>query len=353
MMKFFQIFWASWQKWKIILLEWAIIIVIACGYSFKALLDFNPLQLQQTGEQNGNAVGPLLAEIGVTRYGEIPLWNPFMQTGFPQAGDLLAHFWMPFSTIPVLIWGGINGMKVAVFLEFITAGLGQWYLGQVFGLRGIFRLWSSLTFLLSGGLALLWRLGWCELLLGAAWFPWVFGIFWTALHNKKRLSLVFCAFCVSMVLLSGGGYYPFYLIGCAGIILVVALLTSKGEVRKHMLPRAIGIAALSAGLVGVMLLPLINGYRLTVRIAGPDLSQNGSQPIIYALINYLIATPDWLNANILGTANGWNWFYIGILSIVGFFFLVMAFRNKRYHPALITKIALTSFLFLILSKTES
>ncbi len=349
MMNFFQKLQIFWVKWRFVLLEWAIISVVAYGYSYKALLDFNPLQLQQTGEQNGNAVGPLLAEISITRYGEIPLWNPFMQTGFPQAGDLLGHFWMPFSTIPVLIWGGINGMKVAVFLAFITAGLGQWYLGRVFGLRGIFRLWSSLTFMLSGGLALLWRLGWYELLLGAVWFPWVFGSFWTALHNKKRSSLVYCSLCVSMVLLSGGGYYPFYLLGCAGIILLAAYLTSKGEIRKHMLPRAIGIAALAAGIVAVMLLPLITGYRLTNRIAGPDLSQSGSQPILYALMNYLIATPDWLNANILGTANGWNWFYLGPLSIVGLFFLVIAFRYRRYRPALIAMTALSVFLLLWMS----
>ena len=62
-------------------------------------------------------------------------------------------------------------MKVSAFIAFILAGLGQWYLARVCGLRGIFRLWSSLTFMLSGGLALLWRLGWYELLLGAVWFP--------------------------------------------------------------------------------------------------------------------------------------------------------------------------------------
>jgi hypothetical protein len=73
-----------WIKWRFILIEWAIIILVAYTYSAKALLDFNPLQLQQTGEQNESATRPLLAEIGLSRYGEIPLWNPFMQTGFPS-----------------------------------------------------------------------------------------------------------------------------------------------------------------------------------------------------------------------------------------------------------------------------
>jgi len=336
----------SGLKWRFILLEWVIILLVAYGYSAKTLLDFNPRQLQQTGEQNNNAIGPLLVEIGVTRYGQIPLWNPFMQTGYPYIGDLLGHFWSPLATIPAMIWGGINGMKVAVFIAFILAGLGQWYLGQVLGLRGIFRLWSSLTFMLSGGLALLWRLGWFELLVGAVWFPWAFASFWSALHLKNRSSLVYCAISVVMILFAGGGYYPFYLLGSSSILLLVAYLTSKRDMRKHMLPRAIVIALLVVGLAAVMLLPIYNNYRLTVRLAGPDAAQTGSQPILYALMNYLIAVPEWLNANILGTANGWNWFYLGPLSIVALIFLVPAFRHRRYRPALLAMVSLTTFLLL-------
>jgi hypothetical protein len=113
-----------------------------------------------------------------------------------------------------------------------------------------------------------------------------------------------------------------------------------------MLPRSIAIALIAAGLAAVMLLPVYNNFRLTVRLAGPDASQNGSQPILYALMNYLIAVPEWLNANILGTANGWNWFYIGPLSIVALLFIVPAFRHRRYRPALIAMISLTGFLLL-------
>jgi hypothetical protein len=342
-----RMFYDFGMKWKFVLAEWAIIIIVAYGYCAKTLLDFDPHQLQQTGEQNGNVLASLLVEIGLTRYGQIPLWNPFMQTGFPYASDLIGLFWSPVATIPALIWGGVNGMKVAVFIAFIIAGLGQWYLGHVFGLRGIFRLWSGLTFMLSGGLALLWRLGWLELVIGAAFFPWVFASFWSALQKRNRTSLVFCAFSVVMIFFAGGGYYPFYLLGTSVILLLVAFLTSKKDIRKRMFPRSIIIAIIAAGLAAVMLLlPIYYGFRLTVRLAGIDLSQTGSQPILYALMNYLISAPDWLNANILGTANGWNWFYIGPLSIVALLFVVPAFNHRRYRPALIAMISLTGFLLL-------
>ena len=59
-----------------------------------------------------------------------------------------------------------------------------------------------------------------------------------------------------------------------------------------------------------MAFPIFDGYRLIIRESGADLAQSGSQPISYALMNYLIAEPAWLDANILGTADGWNWFYL-------------------------------------------
>src|SRR6476659_5270486 len=90
-------------------LEWLLIILIAYAYSASALLNFDNMRLQQTGEHDESATLPLLAEIGLSRYGEIPLWNPYMLTGFPHTGDMLGHFWNPISTIPILLWGGING----------------------------------------------------------------------------------------------------------------------------------------------------------------------------------------------------------------------------------------------------
>ena len=335
-----------WRKHGQTILEWVIIIVVAYFYCASTLLDFNPLQLQQTGEQNNNAIGPLLAEISLSHYGQVPLWNPFMMTGFPMAGDLNDHFWAPLATIPVILWGGINGMKVSVFLAFIIAGLGQWYLAKVCGLKGIFRLWASLTFMLSGGLGLLWRVGWVYLLLGAVWFPWVFASFWSALHKRNRSSLVWCAVTVAMTILPGGGYFPFYLLGTASIVLITAYFTSKPPFRKYMIPRAIIIALLAFGFIAVMLLPIFTGYKLINRVTGPDVVQYGSQPIHYALMNYLISVPEWRDANVLGTTNGWNWFYLGPLSIAALLFLVPAFRFKRYRPALIAMLSLTLFMLL-------
>lgn len=329
-----------------LILEWLVILLVIFLFSRITLLDFNPRQLQQTGEHNESATLPILAEIGLRRYGEIPLWNPYMLTGFPHAGDLINHFWNPVATIPVLLWGGINGMKVSVFLSLLVAAYGQWFLAHTFGLRGVFRLWAGLLFALSGGLILLWRLGWYELLVGAAWFPWCFALLWRALHRRDRSSLVWAAPAIAMVLTAGGGYYPFYLGVSLIVLTVAALILHKPTDRSLHLRRATAVAILSVGLAAVYLVPLVDGLRYTRRDAPPDVTQLNSQPIPYALFNYVVADESWFITTALNRASGYGWFYIGALPLLALAFTPWLFGRFSWRRRGI--LALLSLLLVLL-----
>jgi hypothetical protein len=325
--------------------EWLLIILIAYSYSASTLLNFDRMSLQQTGEHPESATLPLLAEIGLQRYGEIPLWNPYMLTGFPHMGDLLGHFWNPVSTLPILLWGGINGMKVSIFLTFILAGLGQWLFAHVMGLRRMFRMWSAILFMLSGGLALLWRIGWYELLVGAAWFPWCFALYLSALRKHTWLSIFLVSAAIFMVISTGGGYYPFYLLGCLLVLFLVMLLQSSPEERIRQVRTSVLVLVSSLALSAVIILPSAQVYRLSGRDVPQDLAQNFSQPIEYGLANFVIQTPEWFNSSVLGTASGWNWFYIGWLPIAALALVPLAFsRSPRRRWAIV----LSGLLFLVL-----
>lgn len=329
------------------ILEWVVILLVLYLFGHTTLLDFDPLQLQQTGEHNESATLPILAEIGLHRYGEIPLWNPYMLTGFPHAGDLINHFWNPIATVPVMLWGGVDGMKVSVFLSLLVAAYGQWYLAHTFGIRGVFRLWAGLLFALSGGLLLLWRLGWYELLVGAAWFPWCFALLWRALHRHDRLSLVMAGIAIFMVVTTGGGYYPFYLAVCLTTLTLIALAFHKPASRGRLMRRAAVVALLGLALSAVYLAPLADGLRYTSRDAPRDYPQAGSQPIPYALFNYVVSDETWFKADVLNRGSGFNWYYIGFLPILALFFTPWLFGRFRWRRrGILTLLALLLVLLL-------
>jgi len=326
-------------------LEWLLIILIAFSYSAGTLLNFDNTMLQQTGEHPESATLPLLAEVGLQRYGEIPLWNPYMLTGYPHMGDLLGHFWNPVSTIPILLFGGINGMKVSIFLTFIIAGLGQWVFAYIMRLRRMFRLWSAILFMISGGLALLWRIGWYELLVGAAWFPWCFGLYLYALRKHSWISIFLVSTAIFMVISTGGGYYPFYLLVCMLVLFLVMILQASPEERLRQVRTSALVVVSSLALSAVIILPSAQVYRLSGRDVPPDLLQNFSQPIEYGLLNFVVHSPEWFNSSVLGTASGWNWFYIGWLPIAALALVPLAFRQSSRRR---WAIVISGLLFLVL-----
>ena len=337
----------SRRRFRLFWLEWAVLIAVITLYSHAALLDFDPHQLAQTAEQNESATLPILAEIGLRRYGELPLWNPYMLTGFPLAGDPVSHFWNPVATVPVLLWGGVNGMKVSLYLSLLVAGFGQWFLAHVFGLRGLIRLWAGLLFALSGGLALLLWLGWYELLVGVAWFPWCFGLLWLALRRRDWLSLILTALAIAMVVTAGGGYYPLYLGVCLVVLTGAGLWRAGRGRRRAVLGRALAVAGLALALSAVYLVPLADGLRYTARDAPPDPLQATSQTLPYALFNYVVADPTWFRADVLNKGIGWGWFYIGALPLLALAFAPWVFARHGWRRGdVLTLLALLLVLLL-------
>jgi hypothetical protein len=139
----------------------------------------------------------------------------------------------------------------------------------------------------------------------------------------------------------GGGYYPFYLAGSLFVIFLAALIWAKHH-RLRVIKRAVTVALLTGGLIAVMAAPIIDGYRLIVRESGTDTAQTGSQPIAYALFNYAIADPEWFRSSALGAAGGYNWFYLGPLTLL--FLVFVPLSSRRYRLVLITMTLLLIFL---------
>ena len=101
------------------------------------------------------------------------------------------------------------------------------------------------------------------------------------------------------------------------------------------------VALLAGGLSAVVLVPGSDVLRHTARETVGDPYQQDSQPIVYALINYLVHDPRWLESNLLGQASGFTWFYVGAVPFIGMLGLPLAYnRTRRRREALLVSIGL-------------
>lgn len=327
-----------------------VIIMIAAFLYAGTLIKIDPNRLQQTGEHNEGATLAILVDQSFKNKGEFPRWNPFMMTGFPHTGDPTTQFLNPIALIPVILSDGITGLKISVFISFIIAALGQLILGYILGFKFLVRIWSALLFMVSGGLAMLWRVGWVGLLIGVVWFPYCLALLIWALDSEKRLPLGLTAISISLLILSGSMYWVLYFLGCSLVIILFKLISTRLNTQtwkgaRKSIFRILIIALLTTGLAASSILPMMDTYSHITKQSSPDLEQKGSQKISTAIFNFLIHDIEYFRSNIMGKAASGNWMYIGTLPFLSLFFVPLAYKHSRRKYYILLMATLVVFLF--------
>jgi len=336
-------------EWDLFGYELLIILFVAIIYA-GGLINFNPNILQQSGEHNESATLPILVSQSIRRTGEFPRWNPYMTTGFPHVGDPMTQFFNPFALIPTALMGGIPGMKASVFVAFFLAGVGQLILGYVLGFNFLVRTWSALLFMISGGLAMLWRVGWVGLIIGVVWYPYCLAFSYWALNTNKRAPTGLAALAISMLTLSGSFYWLLYFLGSLLVITLFMIVRSLGnEISfggvRQILFRVALIGILAIGLSSIYMLPILTNQPHVAKQSPPDPEQRGSQPMPYALFNFVIKNFDYYKSGTLGKEAGQSWLFIGAVPFIFLFFTPIAFYEGRKKAPIVLFTGLVLFLF--------
>jgi hypothetical protein len=177
------------------------------------------------------------------RNGYLPLWNPFMNSGFPQMGDV--NTWYPLSWI-IALFGRYNATSLhfEYLVHLYIAGVGMYKVAQRYSLSRPTGIVLASSYMLSGFfISNAQHVGW---LVSAAWFPFIYYYF-AQLHTAPRLAtaakLAFSAF----MMFSGG--YPGIFISTFYIVLAITGYTIfRFVVRKefYQLKRWMLFASLSA-----------------------------------------------------------------------------------------------------------
>ncbi len=193
-----------------------------------------------------------LGQVALSRYGELPLWNPYQCGGIPEWGDPQSQLFHPIYFL-TFVFGSTLALKLFILLH-AAAGLAGMYrfARSEEGLGPAAAALAALVFTGSGFFA--WHVG-----SGHGGFvafyltPWLLLGFRRALRDPRWTAL--CALVFALALFAGGVYaFPYF-----GLLLGLdALLALARRVEPRKLATALGVSALLALLLSAFrLVPII------------------------------------------------------------------------------------------------
>jgi hypothetical protein len=275
-------------------------------------------------------------------HGQLPLWNPYVYSGLPFIGDAYISFFNPAIVAPLMLYGPVNGGKVAVVVAVALSGLGQYWLSRVLGQGRVVALVAGVLGLTAGTLVARIASGFnFGQTMQHAWMALTLASFIVALRTRRPGPIALAALCYALLFHAGNLYLWLVL---SAIMLVFGAgyaISWKGMAttgRAGLIPLAIdwrvvqaggAVAILGALLDAVQLLPMLAVRNGTDKPT--DVTLQGTQPPLATLFDFVVADRRfWANELFGASTLGWavHYAYIGGGIFLFLLFLVPAFRQR-------------------------
>ncbi|NWF70060.1 MAG: hypothetical protein HXY40_13320 [Chloroflexi bacterium] len=198
-------------------------------------------------------------EIGLTRYGHIPTWNPYMNTGVPLLNNAFSYLYNPFASLPPLLLGAVQGVKVSVAIALWFAALGTWALAKALGVGTVGRVLAGGLYMASGGIAGKFYPGHIQLVISLTWVPLVLAGLWWTLRTPSRWAVALLAVSFALLFFSGNIYYTLHTLVCAApitLLHVVERAEGRWRLRGERLRRVLAGGVFAFGLAALQFVPL-------------------------------------------------------------------------------------------------
>lgn len=197
----------------------------------------------------------LAAEVGLARFEQIPSWNPHMGIGEPLLNNPFNYLFNPFLSGPILLFGGVQGSKIAIGFGLLLAGYSMWAFSRVLGLGGAARISAAALYMMSGGISGKFHPGHFQLGLSLAYPPLVFAGLWWVLHSRDRRAPILTAIAFALMFFAGNVYYTLHTLLCCAVILAFHLV-EKRKIRFDRLRRVLTSGIFVFGLSALQFIPI-------------------------------------------------------------------------------------------------
>ena len=314
-------------------------------------LNLDP-RLWPTGTEFGELLVPQYMWTLLPQCGDCILWNGFANGGSPAFADVYSVTLHPVIAATNLLWGPVNGTKVALVIAMAIAGIAQWWLARVLGLGVVARLWSAGMAVAGGHLSARMGHGIIPLPISIATASLIIapGLA-LALHGRKR-SAIWLGLALALTLVSSHGYIQLAaLLGLLPAFLVFARRNKPAGLASRPAWRGWALAGLLALLFSaVYWVPVLHFWPQFGKEV--DAAFGSVQPLPYIPLNLVINDLGFYMIPVLQKnpypflyANYIGWTPI-ILAVVG---LLLAPAGARRVPAFF---AVGSLLLFVLASGE-
>lgn len=189
-------------------------------------------------------------------YGYIPLWQPYLEFGEPLINQPFSFVLNPLSTVPSLLLGGTQGIKLSAALHVLLAGVGGWFLGRMMGLRAFGRALLGLLLMGKGNMAAMIGTGYFQLGVTQAYFPWIVGGAVALFMTRARWPLILTALAFMLMFWAGNIWYTLPMLVSLVVLGLVYSVGWRPLIRWRQMRRLLLAGLFTLGLSAITLLPI-------------------------------------------------------------------------------------------------
>lgn len=256
--------------------------------------------VRTTGIEHERLAGIMLPiQIGLQRYGHIPFWNSYLSNGVPIINNGFNFLFNPFESLPILLWGGVLGSKIATILALILTGYSMWAFGLALGLGAVARVTIALLYMLNGSTAAKFGQGHFQLACSLAWPPLVFATLWWTLHSTRRRAPIAVGISFALLFYAGNIYYTLHTALCCLVIVALHLFErtrGRWHFRADRLRRLFIAMIFAFGLSALQFFPIwqVRDYVTHgQQIINADGSLANNYDLLQALTNLTLPWQQW------------------------------------------------------------
>lgn len=238
-------------------LEIAVILSVALAVT-EPYRDFDSSQKLGGNEQEWLTSSAYQTSQSIREVGYIRLWQPYLEYGESLVENPFAFVFNPLSTLPSVLYGGVNGIKLSIVVYVILVGLGGWFLGRVLGFGSVGRVLLGLLLIGKGNMHAMLEGGYFQLGVSQAYMPWIIGGAIAAIrHWKERWSPVLLAVMVVLLFFAGNIWYTLPMLASVALLAITHLLFFQGKIiNLPMIRRLMWAGVLTMGLAAITLIPI-------------------------------------------------------------------------------------------------